>query len=160
MNIVNHKKTILIIIVVLLAFFGYWYVFISKKDTSVKDGNLSVNKNLKSSNPKSSTTQYDKDFVSTLAGLKPVNLDVSFFETKAYKALSYPETPFVINYPKDSGRINPFLPIGVDISSVNNSAQTQNKTNVTLENPTQLNSTSTATTTIIKTPPKPTPKTF
>jgi hypothetical protein len=162
MNIFNHKKTILIIIVVLLVFFGYWYMFISKKDI------LSENNNLKASIPKSNITQYDKEFVSTLTGLKPVNLDVSFLETKAFGALNYPETPFVINYSKDSGRINPFLPIGVDVLLTNNSAQTQiqNKTNVQVENITQSNSSSTTstttstTTTIIKTPSKPTPKTF
>jgi hypothetical protein len=43
-----------------------------------------------------------------------VTLDVRIFESKVYQALSYPQIPFVVNYSRESGRNNPFLPIGVD----------------------------------------------
>jgi hypothetical protein len=68
--------------------------------------------------PNTSNTQYDKEFVSSLLGLNSVDLNVDIFQTKTYKALSYPEIPFVVNYSRESGRGNPFLPIGQESGSV------------------------------------------
>ncbi len=157
MNIFNHKKTILIITLVLVAFFGYWYVFVSKKDTAIKNDGQVVNKNVKAQTSVSNTP-YDKEFVSSLVTLNPIKLDISLLESPVYKALNYPEKPFEINYPTDSGRNNPFLPIGIDILSVDAPTSLQNKTNVIPVNTDKP----VATTTIPKTQtiPKPTPKTF
>ncbi len=147
MNISSHKNTILIIIAVLVVFFGYWFFFLSKKDASIDTQNTSA---LQAGTPAANTT-YDKEFVTSLLGLNSVNLDVSIFQSKVYQALSYPEVPFVVNYSRDTGRDNPFLPIGID-ATVNQTVQTQNK-------PTETN-TSPAPTTSSSTTPKPTPKTF
>ena len=103
MNIANHKKTILILILILIVFFGYWFLFLSKKDT--QNTNTNTNTGIKTQN-KVSNTQYDKDFVSSLLGLNSVDLNVSLFQSSAYKALSYPEKPFVVNYIRESGRFN------------------------------------------------------
>ncbi len=145
MNILNHKKTILIIIILLVTFFVYWFVFVSKKDAS-NTVNKSPNQNLQTQ-VNVSNTPYDKEFVTSLLGLNSVSLDVSIFESNAYKALDYPKTPFTINYSTESGRDNPFLPIGVNSNNVNSNTLIQNKTNI----PTTSVSTSSATTTL-KTP--------
>ncbi len=121
MNISNHKNTILILIIVLLSFFGYWFFFLSKKDVTKT---AQANQSLKTQTPLASNTQYDKEFVTSLLGLNSVNLDVSIFQSKVYQALSYPEVPFVVNYSRDTGRDNPFLPIGVDATRTQN-VQTQ-----------------------------------
>jgi flagellar basal body-associated protein FliL len=136
MNIANHKKSILIIIVILLAFFGYWYVFVSKKDALTKSTAQSSNQNLRTQ-VNISDTPYDKEFVSSLLGLNSVSLDVTIFESKVYKALNYPEIPFVINYSTESGRSNPFLPIGVNSESVNIDNLEQINTNETTSSSTQ-----------------------
>ena len=131
MNISNHKNTILIIIIVLLAFFGYWFFFLSKKEatktTSSRSGSLTTTQAPAAT---AGNTQYDKEFVTSLLGLNSVNLDVSIFQSKVYQALSYPEVPFVVNYSRESGRDNPFLPIGVDPIKAQN-AQTQVNVNPT-----------------------------
>lgn len=161
MNILNHKKTILIIIATLIAFFGYWYLFINQKDTSKQDTNQ-----IKSSSAKLNTLTtnnlYSKEFVSSLVGFNSVKLDISIFELNEYKALNYPEKPFDINYSKESGRDNPFLPIGTEGRSSINSLQTQDKTK-TISNETDLTSklsTTTSTTASTTTKPKPIQKTF
>lgn len=140
MNIANHKKTILILIITLLVFFGYWFFFLSKKDNQ-QNANKSTNQNLK---PQAvvSNTPYDKEFVSSLLGLSSVKLDASIFQSKVYQALSYPEIPFVVNYPRESGRDNPFLPIGLDTTSPDKNIQNQNKTE-NVATSTTLTSTST-----------------
>lgn len=120
MNIANHKKTILILILILIVFFGYWFLFLSKKDVQ----NTNTNTSIKTQN-KVSNTKYDKDFVSSLLSLNSVDLNVSLFQTPAYKALSYPEKPFVVNYIRESGRFNPFLPIGIEGENINNVTNNQ-----------------------------------
>lgn len=113
MNIMSHKKTVLILILIIGLFFGYWFLFLSKKEAQQSN----ANKNVKAQTT-SSGTQYDKDFVSSLIGLNSVKLDKSVLESKVYKALNYPEKPFVVEYPKESGRPNPFLPIGFEQATV------------------------------------------
>ncbi len=128
MNIANHKKTILLIIATLIIFFAYWYFFVSKKDTSTNEGvGLS---GLSTGAPSVSGTKYDKDFVASLITLNSVNLDTSIFESNTYKVLNFPETPFPENFFRESGRTNPFLPIGIDESGVNNNTSVQNQLNI------------------------------
>jgi len=154
MNISNHKKTILIIIAVLLAFFGYWFFFLSKKEAVQPN----TTGNLTTQAPDASNTQYDREFVTSLLGLNSVNLDVSIFQSKVYQALSYPEIPFVVNYTRETGRANPFLPIGVEPGSGAQTVTTQ--TNVTPAATTTSNSTTTTPRGTGSSTPNPTPKTF
>lgn len=128
MNIANHKKTILLIIATLIIFFAYWYFFVSKKDTSTNEG-VSLS-GLTTGGPAVSGTKYDKDFVASLITLNSIKLDTSVFESNTYKALNFPETPFPENFFRESGRINPFLPIGIDISGINNNTSVQEQSNL------------------------------
>ncbi len=158
MNIFNHKKTLLIIILIIAAFFAYWYLFLSKQQLDKELG-----KNVKSQDV-NSYTKYDKDFVSSLLGLNSVNLDVSIFESKTYQLLNYPDKPFEIIYPKDTGRKNPFLPIGVD-NIIRSNAKIEDKKEDLIGNTStstiQSNTVSTTTSTTTKTNnPKPIPKNF
>ncbi len=66
--------------------------------------------------------------------------------------MNYPDKPFVIDYPIDAGRDNPFLPIGSD-SSVNQGVRVQDRQATTT-------GTSTASSTIIATTTKPILKKF
>jgi hypothetical protein len=56
--------------------------------------------------------------VASLQAIQSITLDVSILETPAYKALSFPEVPFQVDYNIPVGRRNPFLPIGSDSSSI------------------------------------------
>ncbi len=150
MNISNHKNTILIIIVVLLAFFGYWFFFLSKKDGSKP---AQSGQGLTAQAPTAvAGTPYDKEFVTSLLGLNSVNLDASIFQSKVYQALSYPEIPFIVDYIRETGRANPFLPIGVDTV---NSKVVETQVNVNPSVPAATTTTPAATTP--KTTPKVTP---
>ena len=146
MNIASHKKTIAIIIIVLASFFAYWFFVLSKSNVP-----SSVDKNGKPQ-ATASNTPYDKDFVSSLLGLNSVDLDVSIFKTNVYRALSYPEVPFVVNYSRESGRYNPFLPIGYEGSNTTSDVTTQTK-------PVEITPVATTTPTATSTA-KPTPKKF
>lgn len=159
MNISNHKNTILIIILVLLAFFGYWFFFLSKKEATQS---AQANQSLKAQTPVASNTQYDKEFVTSLLGLNSVNLDVSIFQSKVYQALSYPEVPFVVNYSRETGRDNPFLPIGVDPARAQNvQTQTVAPASTTVEpTPAQPATTPKTNPTTPAPTPVPTPKKF
>ncbi len=157
MNIMSHKKTILILVLIIGVFFAYWFLFLSKKDAQQSLGQGS-NTNVKAQG--ANTSQYDKDFVSSLLGLSSVNLDISILQSKVYQALNYPTTPFVVNYSMESGRNNPFLPIGFEGNSVIQQAPTQQTVPAA-----NVNTSSTTT----QTPPattnpeptvKPTPKKF
>jgi Ca2+/Na+ antiporter len=153
MNIAKNKKIILILILLLLAFFGYWFFFLSKKDAqdSINQSNNQTNKNVKTETA-SSNTQYDKDFVTSLVGLNSVDLNISILSSKTYKAMNYPEKPFVVNYSMDAGRDNPFLPIGSD-SSIGQGVRIQDREIVNV-------STTTASSTIVATTTKPILKKF
>lgn len=163
MNIANHKKTILILIVVIALFFAYWFFYISKKKVQ-QDANQSANKNIKAQS--TGNSQYDKDFISSLLGLSSVDLDTDILKSKAYNALNYPENPFIVDYSMESGRNNPFLPIGMEgsVVSKSNSSQ-QNKSTNTNTNPATTTSTAPATNTApapaaTSTTPTPIPKRF
>jgi hypothetical protein len=121
MNIKNHKKTILIIVITLVLFFGYWFFFISNKDTA----ETSQSSGISSSPINVSNTEYDREFVESLLSLSYINLDVSMFNTRTYQVLNFPEIPFVVNFTRESGRDNPFLPIGVDGANTSSNIPTQ-----------------------------------
>ena len=116
MNIFSqHKRILLGIIVLTIAFFGYWYFVLSKKSTTTgtsKTGALikNVQSEITANAPEKT---YDKEFVSGLLSLNNINLDITMFNSAAYKALSFPDKPFAVDYDIPSGRQNPFLPIGV-----------------------------------------------
>jgi hypothetical protein len=120
MNIKNHKKTLLLIIATLILFFGYWFFFISNKKPSNSSSSGLTNTVMNVSN-----TQYDREFVESLLSLSYVNLDMSIFNSRTYQALNFPEIPFVVNFSRESGRDNPFLPIGVDQVSTPSNIQNQ-----------------------------------
>ena len=150
----NYKKIILIVILLGLVFFFYWFFFLSKVDnTNIPSGNLQAQ------SPAVNTSSYDKEFVSSLLGLRSINLDVSVFNSKIYKALTYPENPITEDYFMESGRNNPFLPIGLDANKINPSNQNQTK-DITTNISTSTENTVTATTTPVITKPKPIPKNF
>lgn len=157
MNISNHKNTILIIIIVLLAFFGYWFFFLSKKEAMAPAQTGGLTTRAPAATGNTGNTQYDKEFVTSLLGLNSVNLDVSVFQSKVYQALSYPEIPFVVNYSRESGRENPFLPIGVDASARTQNTQTQVNVNPATSAPVTTPTPSPTTVTQPKTTPPTTP---
>jgi hypothetical protein len=172
MNILNHKKTILIIIAILILFFGYWFFFLSKTDTNSQSSSKNSLQPQSSSQVKTSGTPYDKEFVASLLGLNSVDINVSVFQSKVYQALSYPQVPFVVNYSRESGRDNPFLPIGID-SSNNAPVLDQNKSGNNIDSTTTDSSStvniSTTSNSVVKypvkkqpqkTPIKPQPKKF
>ncbi len=138
MNIfTRHKNILLTIIALILVFFGYWYFVLSKKD-SVTTQNSTGGALVKSTDGTPSATagakSYDREFVAGLLSLNTINIDVAVFDSVAYKALSFPEKPFTVNYDIPYGRQNPFLPIGVNavgISSAITTQQTQRVNNAT-----------------------------
>jgi len=153
MNIFKHKNKILIIIALMLVFFGYWFFFLSEEDAAGV-----ANTGLTSQSPAISNTQYDKDLVTSLLGLNNVRLDVSVIDSKVYKALSYPEIPFVVNYSRESGRNNPFLPIFFD-NSINAGVNIPSQVNVN-NTPVATSTTNTPAATSTRTTPTPTPRVF
>jgi hypothetical protein len=113
----NHKHILYSLIAIIILFFGYWYFFLSKKDTQEAQGSGT----LVARNPASATTggqtgqkTYDKEFVASLQAIQYITLDTSILDSPAYKALSFPEVPFQVDYNIPVGRRNPFLPIGSD----------------------------------------------
>lgn len=157
MNIFSHKKTISIIIIIIIAFFAYWFLFVSKQQVqnNIKQTNNPNSQNVVPIN-KVSNTQYDKEFVGSLLGLNSVDLDTTVFESKVYKALNYPQTPFVVNYSKETGRNNPFLPINVE-AVLNNNTAVQEKNNIENNQDNNIN-TATTTNNTNATTTKPNPK--
>ncbi len=160
MNIFNHKKIIFVLILIIIAFFAYWFLFVSKQDAQ---DNINQNTNQNNQNVipinKVSNTQYDKEFVGSLLGLNSVELDTSVFESKVYKSLNYPQTPFVVNYSRETGRTNPFLPINIEAVTNTVEVNTQEK-QVETKNPTDLNVSSTTINNSTTTKPNPKVKNF
>lgn len=116
MNIfTRHKNILLIVIGLVLVFFGYWYFFLSKKTPQVQNstGGALVKTNDVAVSATAGNKKYDKEFVSGLLSLNTINIDTSLFASEAYQALSFPEKPFPVDYDFSHGRQNPFLPIGV-----------------------------------------------
>ena len=121
----NHKNILFALIGIILVFFGYWYFFLSKKDTKKGTANsLLVNP----INPKAQApmSPYDKEFVANLQTVRYIDLNTELFAKASYKALSFPEVPFEVDYNIPVGRRNPFLPIGIEGNTGSASVKTQN----------------------------------
>ena len=136
----KHKNILFILTGIILLFFGYWYFVLSKKNTGMVEKNLSATTD-------SVKNGYDKEFVSNLQTVRNINLNTSILSTVAYKALSFPEKPFEVDYNIPVGRKNPFLPIGID-TETNNLVQGQ----------TQIPPVNTVSVTASTTTPLPQPK--
>lgn len=166
MNIfARHKNILLTIIGLILVFFGYWYFVLSKKGVSNQKnatGGGLVKTNDATPSAVAGSKSYDKEFVAGLLNLNTINLDVSIFESLAYKALSFPEQPFAVDYNIPYGRQNPFLPIGVDAVGISTSITTQTASDLTdtVDAASSVSTTSPVTPMATTTPVKPTQKTF
>ncbi|MES2986248.1 MAG: hypothetical protein V4686_03975 [Patescibacteria group bacterium] len=109
----KHKNIIIGITAVILIFFGYWYLVLSKKgDSKAQSNSLVASNNTQTS--QSPVSAYDKEFVANLQTVRYIDLNTEIFNKPAYKALSFPEVPFAVDYNIPVGRRNPFLPIGLD----------------------------------------------
>jgi hypothetical protein len=110
----NHKNILYTLIAIIIIFFGYWYFVLSKKDTVSNSTNALVAKTSTQNTTQSSQNTYDREFVASLQAIQYVDLNTSILQSPAYKALSFPERPFQVDYNIPVGRRNPFLPIGVE----------------------------------------------
>lgn len=134
MNIfAKHKNILLSIVGLVLVFFGYWYFVLSKKnitnDSRAGTGGL-VKSTENAASVQPASKGYDKEFVSGLLSLNTINLDVTIFDSVVYKALSFPEKPFAVDYNIPYGRQNPFLPIGINAVGISSSITTQNPVSI------------------------------
>ncbi|MES2623271.1 MAG: hypothetical protein V4576_02565 [Patescibacteria group bacterium] len=111
----KHKNILFTIIALIIIFFGYWYFFLSKKSDPVAGDNTGLSVTANSSDASSPTTNaYDKEFVANLQTVRYIDLNPTILTSAAYKAMTFPEKPFEVDYNIPVGRRNPFLPIGVD----------------------------------------------
>lgn len=108
----NHKNILYILIAIIIIFFGYWYFVLSKQDTASNSTNSLVAKTSAQNTTQSTQRTYDREFVASLQAIQYVDLNTSILQSPAYKALSFPERPFQVDYNIPVGRRNPFLPIG------------------------------------------------
>lgn len=118
----NHKNILYILIAIIVLFFGYWYFVLSKRDEPSSNSNSLVAKTPGQQGvQQSGQSQYDQEFVSSLQAIRYIDLNTTILQSPAYKALSFPERPFQVDYNIPVGRRNPFLPIGVgqDIGTSN-----------------------------------------
>lgn len=113
----NHKNILYALIAIIIIFFGYWYFVLSKKDTPSRSNNTLVAKNSTQGSAQPSQKTYDKEFVLSLQAIQYIDLNTAILESPAYKALSFPEIPFAVDYNIPVGRRNPFLPIGTDFQT-------------------------------------------
>ena len=167
MNIfTRHKNILFIIIALIVVFFGYWYFALSKKTTTPAKTTTTggLVKTTETPSALAGSKSYDKEFVAGLLNLNSINLDISMFESVPYKALSFPEKPFAVDYDIPYGRQNPFLPIGVNAVGVLPSITTQNNpipTPEPVENPSETTVAATTTPAATTTAPvQPIKKTF
>lgn len=150
----NHKNIILSLILIIIAFFGYWYFFLSKKDTT-KTGSLTAKVVGSVSDQQNTQKNYDKEFVSNLQTVQYISLDTSILDSVAYEALSFPKVPFRVDYIFPIGRGNPFLPIGVDrTGSVSVGAQSEVSSDVVVDVKEDTTVTSSTTKKALPTPKK------
>lgn len=118
----KHKNTLLALIGIILVFFGYWYFVLSKKNETTSANALVATNGVQGKTPTGSANSYDKEFVANLQTVRYIDLDTEIFNKPAYKALSFPQVPFAVDYNIEPGRKNPFLPLGVEVAG---SAQSQ-----------------------------------
>lgn len=109
----KHKNIVIAISAIILIFFGYWYFVLSKKDKTASSNSL-VASNSAQGTPPSAVTSYDREFVSNLQTVRYIDLNTNIFSQPSYKALTFPEIPFEVDYNIPAGRRNPFLPLGVE----------------------------------------------
>lgn len=143
----KHKNILFALIAIILVFFGYWYFFLSKKNDATSGDSLVAVNGIESNSPSAVTNAYDREFVANLQTVRYIDLNTKIFSMPAYKALSFPEIPFAVDYNIPAGRRNPFLPLGVEAGSVS-APQVQ-----PTQSAAEATSTFPATTT-----PKPTPR--
>ncbi len=115
----KHKKILLTLIGLVILFIGYWYFVLLKKTEPVQNMNTGgltagvIEADTNVSSTTDSSLKVDKEFVNGILALNSVNIDTGIFTTDAYKQLTFPDTPFFVDYAIPVGRENPFLPIGV-----------------------------------------------
>lgn len=146
----KHKNILFALIGIILVFFGYWYFVLSKKNNTTESNSLVATAGIDTTSPDSVTNAYDKEFVANLQTVRYIDLNTKIFSMPAYKALTFPEVPFAVDYNIPAGRRNPFLPLGVDGGSAQSASVQQTATE------TQAPATTTATTTTPKTAPRST----
>jgi hypothetical protein len=112
----NHKNILYSLIAIIILFFGYWYFVLSKKDTTTGNNTLVATTPTQGTQQSNQKT-YDKEFVTSLQAIQYIDLDTTILTSPAYKALSFPEVPFQVDYNIPVGRRNPFLSIGDDPQS-------------------------------------------
>lgn len=143
----NHKNILYTLIAIIIIFFGYWYFVLSKKDTGSSSSNTLVPKTTAQDPSRPAQKAYDREFITSLQAIQYVDLDTSILQSEAYRALSFPEKPFQVDYNFPIGRRNPFLPIGIELQGPIPEVQTQNAT-------TKATSTSTTTPPVVVIPKK------
>lgn len=122
----KHKNILIALIAIILIFFGYWYFVLSKKNKTTSENSLVATNSVQNSAP-SAASSYDKEFVSNLQTVRYIDLNTEIFSQPAYKALTFPEVPFEVDYNIPAGRRNPFLPLGIE-AGTNSAAPTQQTT--------------------------------
>lgn len=116
----RHKTILLILIGLVILFFAYWYFVLSKKDQAVTVNGVPSTTGLTRAiaSPVSTSTdsrlEIDKKFVNGILTLNAVRIDTGLFSAPEYLALNFPDQPYPVDYDIPVGRVNPFLPIGVN----------------------------------------------
>ncbi len=150
----KHKNILIILVLIVIAFFAYWYFVLSKKDASqtrnVSTGGLVKVTDQPLTASSSEQLKLDRQFVNGILTLNSVKIDVGIFKSPAFQALNYPDKPFEVDYKLPVGRDNPFLPIGLNSKASLSTGTQVSSTSTPSGSPT---GTSTATTT--PTTPKP-----
>ena len=113
----NNKVMLLVLLIIITAFFGYRYMF--KKDSSSGSSDLAVD----SSAGTSEQAIIGKDLMVAISKLKSLTLDDTFFQDPTFVSLNDFSVPIA---DQDVGRGNPFSPIGANGSSA---AQSDKKVN-------------------------------
>lgn len=119
----KHKNILIGLTAIILIFFGYWYFVLSKKNKNTSENSLVATNSVQNTAP-SAASSYDREFVSNLQTVRYIDLNTEIFSQPAYKALTFPEVPFVVDYNIPVGRRNPFLPLGIE-AGTNTAAPTQ-----------------------------------
>lgn len=99
----KKNKVMLVVLLVILAFFGYRFMF--KKDASSGKSDLAVDAGAEASGQ----SAIGRDLIVTISKLKSLNLDDSLFKDPIFNNLSDFSIPLI---PQEVGRSNPFSPIG------------------------------------------------
>ncbi|MEK7066231.1 MAG: hypothetical protein AAB965_01495 [Patescibacteria group bacterium] len=98
----NNKIILLVLLAIIVAFFGYSYMF--KKDSSSGSSDLSVDSNAETSEQ----AIIGKDLMVAISKLQSLTLDDTFFQDPTFVSLNDFSVPIA---DQDVGRVNPFSPI-------------------------------------------------